>query len=216
MPVVDGHSGLTKDFYLKDKEGTTSLYAMEQYRAEAEGETGKKMKAVRVDGGGEFANDAWRDWAKSHGIRLEIIPAYSSAANGVAERKHGATFARVRAILHDSGLPKSLWTYAVAYITYTDNLLPSARANFQIPAEIWTGKYFPPPSLWCKGLGDDCKRFTRCPRCDVSGGSNGRISGTWDIPPLHDIGSYHKESRCYLGGREGKSISVPSRRGAAG
>jgi hypothetical protein len=140
MPVVDGHSGLTKDFYLKDKEGTTSLDAMKQYQAEAEGETGKKMKVVRVDGGGEFANDAWRDWAKSHGIRLKIIPAYSSAVNGVAERKHGATFARVRAILHDSGLPKSLWTYAVAYITYTDNLLPSARANFQIPAEIWTGK----------------------------------------------------------------------------
>jgi hypothetical protein len=98
------------------------------------------MKRVRIDGGGEFANDEWRDWAKRHGIVLEVIPAYSSAANGVVERKHRTTFARVRAILHDSGLPKSLWSYAVAYVTYTDNLLPSAHANFQIPAELWTGK----------------------------------------------------------------------------
>jgi hypothetical protein len=30
--------------------------------------------------------------------------------------------------------------HAAAYVTYTDNLLPSARANFQIPAELWTGK----------------------------------------------------------------------------
>jgi hypothetical protein len=140
MPVVDGHTALTKDFYLKTKDGGTTLDAMEQYRAEAETETGKKIKRVRVDGGGEFTNDEWKEWAKKHGIQLEVIPAYSSSANGVAERKHGTTFARVRAILHDSGLPKSLWAYAVAYITYTDNLLPSARANNQIPAQLWTGK----------------------------------------------------------------------------
>jgi hypothetical protein len=140
MPVVDGHTALTKDFYLKTKDGATTLEAMEQYQAEAEAETGKKMKRVRVDGGGEFTNDEWKRWARKHGIQLEIIPAYSSSANGVAERKHGTTFARVRAILHDSGLPKSLWVYAVAYVTYTDNLLPSARANNQIPAQLWTGK----------------------------------------------------------------------------
>jgi hypothetical protein len=140
MPIVDRHTGLTKDFYLKTKDGAMSLDAMEQYRVEAEVETGKKMKHVRVDGGGEFANKVWKDWAKRHGIKLEIIPAYSSSANGVAERKHGSTFARVCAILHDSGLPKSLWAHAAAYITYMDNLLPSSRANNQIPAELWTGK----------------------------------------------------------------------------
>jgi hypothetical protein len=53
MPIVDGHTGLTKDFYLKTKDGSTSLDAMEQYRVEAEMETGKKMKRVCVDGGGE-------------------------------------------------------------------------------------------------------------------------------------------------------------------
>jgi hypothetical protein len=108
MPIVDGHTSLSKDFYLKNKEGQTTLDAMEEYRMQVEVETGKKVKRVRIDGGGEFANDSWRDWAKKHGIVLEITPAYSSAANGVAERRHRSTFARVRTILHDSGLPKSL------------------------------------------------------------------------------------------------------------
>ncbi|KAJ3825769.1 hypothetical protein EV361DRAFT_764861, partial [Lentinula raphanica] len=43
-------------------------------------------------------------------------------------------------LLHDSGLPPSMWLYAAAYTTYTENLLPSTRANHQIPAELWTKK----------------------------------------------------------------------------
>jgi transposase InsO family protein len=84
----------------------------------AEWQTGKKLKAVRVDGGGEFVNNEWREWAKKHRIKLEVIPAYSSSANGVAERKHGTTFARVRAILNDSGLLKFLWVHTAAYIVH--------------------------------------------------------------------------------------------------
>ncbi|KAJ3966063.1 hypothetical protein EV361DRAFT_778577, partial [Lentinula raphanica] len=40
-------------------------------------------------------------------------------------------------ILYDSGLPFFLWAYASAYIVYTDNLIPAARVQFKIPAEIW-------------------------------------------------------------------------------
>ncbi|KAJ3831792.1 hypothetical protein F5878DRAFT_520624, partial [Lentinula raphanica] len=40
-------------------------------------------------------------------------------------------------ILHDSGLPFFLWAYACAYIVYTDNLVPAARIEFRIPAELW-------------------------------------------------------------------------------
>ncbi|KAJ3831539.1 hypothetical protein F5878DRAFT_510389, partial [Lentinula raphanica] len=65
---------------------------------------------------------------------------YSSAANGVAEHKHGVTFDRVRTIIHDSGLPPFLCNYGCAYIVYTDNLLPASRTGFMIPAEIWHQK----------------------------------------------------------------------------
>lgn len=140
MPVVDGKSAFTKDYYLKDKEAETTVYVIEEYMVMAENVTGEKLLSVRIDGGGEFDNHLWRDWAKKNGIKLERIPAYSSAANGVAERKHRTTFDKVRTLLHDSGLPPSMWLYAAAYTTYTENLLPSTRANHQIPAELWTKK----------------------------------------------------------------------------
>ncbi|KAJ3751594.1 hypothetical protein EV360DRAFT_10450, partial [Lentinula raphanica] len=62
---------------------------------------------------------------------------YSSASNGVAERKHGVTFEHVCTILYDARLPPFLWAYAAAYIVYTENLLPAARNGFQIPAQLW-------------------------------------------------------------------------------
>ncbi|KAF5390764.1 hypothetical protein D9757_004415 [Collybiopsis confluens] len=137
MPIVDDHSSMTSDFYLANKESAVTLDAMERYRVRAEKETDNKLACVRIDGGMEFNSALWKNWAQKHGIRLEITTPYSSAANGVAERRHGTTFERVRTIIEDSGLPPFLWSYACAYVVYTDNLLPAARADFEIPAEIW-------------------------------------------------------------------------------
>ncbi|KAJ3829932.1 hypothetical protein F5880DRAFT_1469457, partial [Lentinula raphanica] len=42
MPIVDGHSAMGRDFYLSNKESTTTLAAMKSYKARAENETGEK------------------------------------------------------------------------------------------------------------------------------------------------------------------------------
>ncbi|KAF8823454.1 hypothetical protein HHX47_DHR10000197 [Lentinula edodes] len=139
LPIVDGHSAFTKDYYLANKEAESTLIAMENYRVFAENQTGERLRCVRVDGGKEFINEKWRKWADLHGIRIEQTLAYSSSANGVAERKHGITFAKVRTILHESKLPDNLWAMAAAYVIYTENLLPSTRNGFRIPAEIFWG-----------------------------------------------------------------------------
>lgn len=105
LPIVDGHSAFTKDYYLPNKEADMTMVAIECYRVFAETQTGKKLRCVRVDGGKEFVNEKWAQWADLHGICIEQTPAYSSAVNGVAERKHGITVSKVRTILHKSQLP---------------------------------------------------------------------------------------------------------------
>ncbi|KAG9221993.1 hypothetical protein CCMSSC00406_0009201 [Pleurotus cornucopiae] len=140
MPIVDDGTSFTKQYYLKDKSAETTLKAMENYRVECERQTGKKLKVVRVDGGGEFDNALWHAWGEKHGIIIEIIPAHSSAANGVAERRHRSIYSRVRTILFDSKLPTSLWCWTAEYVVYTDNLLPSSRYPGTIPAETFRGK----------------------------------------------------------------------------
>lgn len=95
MPIVDGNSAMTKDFYLPNKMSINTLAAMEKYKLTAENETGEKLVHIRVNRGGEFNSDEWEHWADKHGIILEVIPVHSSAANGVAERKHETTFSHV-------------------------------------------------------------------------------------------------------------------------
>lgn len=93
------------------------------------------MRRICIDGGKEFEG-GWDEWATCHGIILERTPVYSSSANGIAERKHGITFAMVHAILHDLGLPQNMWAMAAAYVVYTENLLPSTRNGVCVPAEL--------------------------------------------------------------------------------
>lgn len=136
FPLTDGHSAYTKDFYLSNKESTSTLKVMETYQVWAERKTGKKLKSVRIDGRGEFMGE-WDVWAECHSITLTQTEGYSSSSNGVAEHKHGITFSMVHAILHELGLPHLLWAHAAAYVVYTLNLLPFACSGFKIPAEIF-------------------------------------------------------------------------------
>lgn len=103
----------------------------------AERLTGKKLKKICIDGGKEFINEKWKVWAKGLGITIDHTLAYSSATNGVVERKHAVTFTKVCVILDDSGLPPSLWAIAATYVVYMENLLPSSWNSFHIPAEIF-------------------------------------------------------------------------------
>lgn len=65
---------------------------------------------------------------------------YSSSANGIAECKHGITFSMVRVILHNLGLPDSLWALVATYAVYMLNLMPAAQNGFQIPVEVFSGQ----------------------------------------------------------------------------
>ncbi|KAE9397181.1 hypothetical protein BT96DRAFT_996020 [Gymnopus androsaceus JB14] len=75
-------------------------------------------------------------WA---GYKNQAYPAYLSAANGVAERKHAITFAKVSVNLDDCGLPPFLQAIAAAYVVYTENLLPFSHNGFCIPAKVFLG-----------------------------------------------------------------------------
>ncbi|KAG9219551.1 hypothetical protein CCMSSC00406_0008242 [Pleurotus cornucopiae] len=140
MPIVNDGTSFTKQFYLKDKSADTTLKAIDNYRTETERQTGKKLKVVRIDGGGESDNALWHTWGEKHGIIIEITPAHSSTANGVAERRHRSIYSRVRTILFESKMPPSLWCWVAEYVVHTDNLLPSSRHPGTIPAESFRGK----------------------------------------------------------------------------
>jgi transposase InsO family protein len=70
-----------------------------------ENQTGKKIRVLRWDNGGEYTSKEFMDFCAGEGIRRELIIPYNPQQNGVDERKNRAIVGAARAMLHDQGLP---------------------------------------------------------------------------------------------------------------
>eukprot|EP00171_Calliarthron_tuberculosum_P004987 IDg4987t1 len=54
----------------------------------AEAHTGRKLKELRTDNGGEYLSNGFRAYLADHGIKHQLTVAYTSQQNGVAERRN--------------------------------------------------------------------------------------------------------------------------------
>lgn len=105
-----------------------------------ETQTGKKLKKFRVDGGGEFINQEFKDFLAESGMELEITAAYSPAQNGIAERLNRTLVEHARAMMFDQNVPRHLWPEAVAYACYLKNRSPTRALAGMTPYEAFSGK----------------------------------------------------------------------------
>jgi transposase InsO family protein len=60
----------------------------QEFKALVENQTGRKIKVLRSDNGGEYTSTEMRDFCGSVGIKRELIVPYNPQQNGVAERKN--------------------------------------------------------------------------------------------------------------------------------
>ena len=80
-----------------------------------------------------------REICERDGIKLHTLVRYSLESNGVAERTIGVLTKAVRAMLHDSGLPKFLWAEAFNTATYVHNRTPMRALGGRMPYEVLYG-----------------------------------------------------------------------------
>ncbi|CAH9105075.1 unnamed protein product [Cuscuta epithymum] len=105
-----------------------------------ERETGKKLKCLRSDNGGEYTSKAFDAYCREYGIRHEKTVPRTPQHNGVAERMNRTIMERVRSMLNMAKLPKSFWAEAVNTACYLINRSPSVPLNFEVPKRLWTDK----------------------------------------------------------------------------
>src|SRR5882757_2765663 len=129
----------TDGYYLTDKHAESMLEAFKAYHVMAGRQTGKKLRYVRTDGGGEFCNELWDSYCKEFGIIHETTSAYSSQLNGVVERAHRTVIERVRVLLHDGDLPASMWCEVASTVLYLKDFIPTTRRPNTTPFEDWRG-----------------------------------------------------------------------------
>src|SRR5271170_1524637 len=107
-----------------------------------ENQSGKSLKILRSDGGGEYINSEMRNYLVEKGIRHETTVAETPQQNGVAERYNRTILESIRAIKLSANVPDELWAELAITAAYLRNRLPT-RANYNrgniSPYEAWHG-----------------------------------------------------------------------------
>ena len=124
-------------YFLKTKDEVFNTF--QDFKAFAEKQTGKNIKILRSDNGGEYISRAFDGFLKSQGIRHHTTVAYTPEQNGVAERANRTIVERARSMLHDQSLPHELWAEASSTAVYLINRSPTKALTDMTPEEAWTG-----------------------------------------------------------------------------
>ena len=83
VTFIDDHSRKLWTAPMKTKDQVLSVF--KELHARVERESGKKLKAVRADNGGEYRGQ-FEEYCRSKGIRLEFTVLKTPELNGLAER----------------------------------------------------------------------------------------------------------------------------------
>ena len=80
--------------------------------------TGRKLKPLHTDNGGECVSADFEKCLKKEGVRHELTVPKTPEQNGVAERVNRTLVEAVRSMLADSSLPHCFWAEALSTAVY--------------------------------------------------------------------------------------------------
>lgn len=137
VTFIDDFTKMVYLYLLKKKSNVFQTFCW--YKAEAENQTWRKIKAIRSDDGGEFDNQQFDLFSKKEGIIQQKTIAYNPQQNGVAERYNRTIMERVRCMLIDANLDGKFWAEDANTAVYLINCIPKKR-NETSAYEKWTGE----------------------------------------------------------------------------
>ena len=132
---VDDYSGLIKVYFIKNKNNAAKATAKYLADMAPHGD----IKIIRSDNGGEFISKEYEDLLTANKIQHQFSSPHSPHQNGTAERSWRTLMETARALIFQSGLPKTLWTYAVRHAAYVRNRCYS-KTHSNTPYAKFTGK----------------------------------------------------------------------------
>ncbi|KAE8676644.1 hypothetical protein F3Y22_tig00111582pilonHSYRG00249 [Hibiscus syriacus] len=135
---IDDFSRKTWVYFLKQKSEVFEVF--KKFKAAVERESGRKIKAMRSDRGGEFTSRELQEFCEANGIRRQMTVPRSPQQNGVAERKNRTILDMARSMLKSKKLPKEFWAEAVACAVYLTNRSPTRSVWGKTPQEAWSGR----------------------------------------------------------------------------
>ncbi|KAH9689341.1 Integrase catalytic domain-containing protein [Citrus sinensis] len=138
MTFIDDYSRRCWVYPIKKKSDVFPVF--KEYKARVELESGKKIKCLRTDNGGEYTDGEFLAFCKQECIQRQFMVAYTPQKNRVAEQMNRTLTERIRAMLMTAGLPNSFWAEAAKTACYIVNRSPSTTIGLKTAIEMWTGK----------------------------------------------------------------------------
>ena len=111
-----------------------------EWKALVETSSGRVLKALRSDNGGEYTSKRFENYLRSHGIRHEFTIPKTPEQNGVVERLNRTLVESSRSMLLDAKLSHKFWAEAISTAAYLKNRCPTTTIKGMTPYEAWFGK----------------------------------------------------------------------------
>jgi hypothetical protein len=137
VTFIDDFSRKVFVFFLRSKSEVTEKYV--EFVRFIENQTGKKVKTLRSDNGGEYINERFLNFCKQKGIHHEKTIPHTPQQNGVAERMNRTLIEKAKSLLFDADLPKCFWAEAVHHAAYLTNRCLTSSTG-KVPEEVFSGK----------------------------------------------------------------------------
>jgi hypothetical protein len=133
---IDDHSRKTWIYFLKNKDGVLAKF--QEFKAQVENLTGRKIKVLRSDNGGEYTSKEFINFCIEAWIKRELTVMYNPQQNGVVERKNRTIIEATKAMIHDQILPMTLWAETCMTAVYVQNRSPHQILKNITPKEAFT------------------------------------------------------------------------------
>ncbi|CAO2147884.1 unnamed protein product [Urochloa humidicola] len=114
--------------------------AIKNFKARVEVETGKKIKVLRTDRGGEFTLVEFGEYCAGEGLERHLTAPYSLQQNGVVERRNQTIVGMARCMLKAMKMPVAFWGEVVSTAVFILNRSPTKALKGATPFEAWHGR----------------------------------------------------------------------------
>jgi transposase InsO family protein len=114
--------------------------AIKHFQAHAEVESGRKLRALRTDRGGEFTSIEFGEYCANLRVGRQLTAPYSPQQNGVVERRNQTIVATARSMMKAKGVPGRFWGEAMSTAVFLLNRSPTKSLDNQTPYEAWYGQ----------------------------------------------------------------------------
>ena len=135
VTFIDDKSRYCAVFLLRSKSALLDKFV--QFVKFAETQTGRRIKLIRSDNGGDDVPNKFAAFCQDQGIVQLFRPPYTPQLNEVAERMNRTLVECARCMIEHAGLSKRYWGEAVSTAAFLRNRCPTqANGHDKSPHEV--------------------------------------------------------------------------------